>query len=216
MCTHHTSSTNCEAAEFAVNTQQIRDSVSGMASDETKSMIEGAPRRRDRPVPVPGWWLEQVRERFAQWKKETGKGLVEIGHELARAVGRDKEWNHGTISRFLDGQGITDGLVRAFASFFDIPLPVYYPRDLVEAIAFKRAVERQGRTTKDSASDKEVKIVESYDRAAARIERAQSRRKGQGEGVERGDAWETTGSASSERLRSVRRVGPRRKGTRQD
>jgi hypothetical protein len=212
MCAHDTSSAIRHAPAFAVNTQQIRDSVSSMASDETKDMIEGAPRRRDRPVPVPGWWLEQARDLFAQWKKETGKGLVELGRELAERVGRDKEWNHGTVSRFLDGQGITDGLVRAFATFFDIPLPVYYPRDLVEAIAFKRAVDGQGRATKDAPSDKKAEIVDSYKEQVADIERSQSRRKGQGKGVEQPNARGTTEFAT--RGRPPGRMGTRRKTTR--
>lgn len=101
---------------------------------------------------VPQWWLALAGRQV----EATGLGLVEIGKRLAAKVDRDQDFNHGTISRFLAGEGVTDELVEAFAKLFDLPQPVYYPRDLNEAMMFRAAtVARRDRLDDmDAAAEK--------------------------------------------------------------
>ena len=98
-----------------------------LGMNEGIDMVGGATRSRDRPISVPRWWMDEAKRRAA------GRGLVELGAELARSVARPEPWNHGSVSRFLSGERVTDGLVAAFVELFDMPRPVYYPRDLAEA-----------------------------------------------------------------------------------
>lgn len=58
---------------------------------------------------------------------------IELGEQLAESVGREEPWNHGSVSRFLSGERVTDGMVAAFVALFNMPPPVYYPADFKEA-----------------------------------------------------------------------------------
>ncbi len=60
-------------------------------------------------------------------------------------MGRALPWNHGSVSRFLRGERVTDDLVAAFVKRFDMPKPVYYPRDIIEAGLFKEAESKRER-----------------------------------------------------------------------
>jgi hypothetical protein len=97
---------------------------------------EAAPRRRAPAVPLPVWWLTEVRRRVAT----SERSLVELGIELARATGRTERWSHATISRFLSNDQPTSELADAFQRYFDLPPYVVYPRDAREAQALQFVV----------------------------------------------------------------------------
>jgi hypothetical protein len=92
-------------------------------------------RVRGRALVVPRWWLDAARAAA----EASGLSLVDLAARLSAKVGRSEPWTHGTVSRFLAGKGVTDQLAEAMIVFFDLPRPVYYPRDLPEALLFRAA-----------------------------------------------------------------------------
>lgn len=124
----------------AVNAQQPRDMLGAMTD-----MVD-PDRARARALVVPTWWLDLARQAVAA----SGDGLVEMGRKLAAAKGRPERWNHGSVSRFLSGKMVTDEMVDAFVALFDLPRPVYYPRDAAEAILFRAAEDARSRRLADA------------------------------------------------------------------
>lgn len=106
----------------------------------------GPDRVRGRPLVVPRWWLDAARAAA----EASGLGLVELAAKLSAKVGRIEPWTHGTVSRFLAGKGVTDQLAEAMILFFDLPRPVYYPRDLPEALLFRAAEAKRDRRLADA------------------------------------------------------------------
>lgn len=104
--------------------------------EKRQDLIGGDQRTRARAIVVPEWWLALANRLAANDKR----GLVDLGKRLATAIKRDQPFNHGTISKFLRGKTLTDELVAAFVTLFDMPQPAYYPRDLAEAIVLKAAI----------------------------------------------------------------------------
>jgi hypothetical protein len=114
-----------------------------MTRSDDVEMVSGPERNKARGAEVPRWWfllmLEQVEK-----AREAGMSLAKLGAALARAIGREKAWDHGRLSRVLaDEKGITDEMVEAFVTYFDLPRPVYYPRDQREAMLIKAATDRE-------------------------------------------------------------------------
>jgi hypothetical protein len=103
-------------------------------------------RVRGRSLVVPRWWLDAARSAA----EASGLGLVELAAKLSAKVGRSEPWTHGTISRFLAGKGVTDQLAEAMILFFDLPRPVYYPRDLPEALLFRAAEAKRDKRLADA------------------------------------------------------------------
>lgn len=117
-------------------------------------------RVRGRALVVPRWWLDAARAAV----EESQLGLVDLGVKLARAVGRDEPWTHGTLSRFLSGRNVTDQIADAMVALFDLPKPVYYPRDLSEALLFRAAESKRDQRLADA------------DRALGQLESESTRR----------------------------------------
>lgn len=103
-------------------------------------------RVRGRSLVVPRWWLDAARSAA----EASGLGLVDLAAKLSEKVGRTDPWTHGTISRFLAGKGVTDQLAEAMIQFFDLPRPVYYPRDLAEALLFRAAEAKRDKRLADA------------------------------------------------------------------
>lgn len=129
-------------------------------------MIHGSvPRTRARSLVVPRWWLDAAQAAAAQ----SGMGLVALGEALARTVKRDPPWNHGSISRFIRGERVTDDLVEAFVAHFDLPRPVYYPRDYAEAVIYKTASEISDAAARKSADEKRERRLRDLDEVAEQM-----------------------------------------------
>jgi hypothetical protein len=124
-------------------------------------------RKREAPYAVPRWWLDEVVRRFAA----RGIGQVDAAARLSQIANRKPPWLHSSVSRFLSGQHVTEELVKAFATFLDMPMPVYTPRDLAEALAFQQATRGRSPSSGDTAPG----VVESAARRDARLEAADSR-----------------------------------------
>ncbi len=127
-------------------------------------------RTRGRPIVVPRWWLDEAKRRA----DASGLGLILLGESLAKTAKRALPWNHGSISRFLSGERVTDDLVQAFVERFDMPRPVYYPRDIIEAIAFKEATERRAASQpagvqNDSHTGPDVRLATKLARISAGV-----------------------------------------------
>lgn len=103
-------------------------------------------RVRGRALVVPRWWLDAARAAV----EASGLGLVDLGSRLSAKVGRSEPWTHGTISRFLAGKVVTDQLAEAMIAYFDLPRPVYYPRDLPEALLFRAAEAKRDQRLADA------------------------------------------------------------------
>lgn len=196
----------------AVNAHEDRDTFVHMAD-----MIEGIRRTRDRTVPVPEWWFSQALAHIGQWQDaRRARGdkwdLGQLGAELAMKVGRVEPWTHGTVSRFMRRERITDGLVRAISVYFDIPMPVYHPRNLREATAFKAAAETQ------ASGEGRVRVVDDdgppdYIEKVRELENEQSAGARQPAVVPRKNARGIAKNSGSDRG-PPRRMGTRRKRAR--
>jgi hypothetical protein len=103
-------------------------------------------RVRGRALVVPRWWLDAARAAA----EASGLSLVDLAARLSAKVGRSEPWTHGTVSRFLAGKGVTDQLAEAMIVFFDLPRPVYYPRDLPEALLFRAAEAKRDKRLSDA------------------------------------------------------------------
>jgi hypothetical protein len=122
---------------YSVREQQPRDNVCAVVD-----MIRQK-RKRAAPYAIPAWWHAAAKEAFAN----SGMGQVEAAAKLSAVAKREQAWTHGTISKFLAGTYVTEELVGAFVAFFDLPLPVYHPATLTEAVALKAAAQRVRETT---------------------------------------------------------------------
>jgi hypothetical protein len=116
---------------YSVSEQQPRDNFRAVID-----MIRQK-RRRAAPYAIPSWWHEAAVAAF----RASGMGQVEAAAKLSAAVKREQPWTHGTISKFLGGTYVTEELVAALAVLFDLPLPVYHPASLAEAVALKAAAQ---------------------------------------------------------------------------
>ena len=84
---------------------------------------------------APTWWLRLARQELVKIG-----GYQKLSTELAALVGRKKPWHHATLSRFAtDDPSMrpTQELALALSRYFEIPAPVYIPRNLAEARAMQ-------------------------------------------------------------------------------
>lgn len=98
--------------------------------------------KRSPEIPVWDWWLDEVRDLLEQDQK-AGRGLIQLGKDLQRLVGRAKPFSHSVLSRFKAGEiGVTLELAQALClEFSRLPPPVFFPQsrqlasDLMLAVA---------------------------------------------------------------------------------
>ncbi len=151
----------------------------------------------DKPFDAPPWWLEIARPLV----RKHGK-FVELGKELQRLVGRGKPWSHSVLIRFSeedDPERPSQELARAISLKFDIPGPIYIPRNRAEAelmqaaertitnLMFPSTKAEQIRSGRLSQRDRDIDELEgeatrhrealgSQDEAARSTSRGKSRR----------------------------------------
>lgn len=90
--------------------------------------------QRSPEIPVWEWWLEEARQLLDSDQKgdehRPGRGLIQLGKDLAKHVDRAKPFSHSLLSRFKAGEiGVTLELARALSlEFTSLPPPVFFPQ----------------------------------------------------------------------------------------
>lgn len=107
--------------------------------------------RGDR-IELPAWWLLRVQEIFSARKENQ----TAVGKQLAAAVGRARAWDHGAVSRFLDGKVTTREMADAFALIYGLPPPYFTPRSIEEALDFQGVAMRHGSPANDEKQQRTV------------------------------------------------------------
>lgn len=77
-------------------------------------IVAGTKKIRGKPIVLPPWWLEAVNERFNELKRDKRVTKVSLAAELSRAHGRDLDWDHKAVERFLNGKVTTIEMMWAF------------------------------------------------------------------------------------------------------
>lgn len=103
--------------------------VNGLQGTRDLYTLVGMGARAPR-IAVEDWWLLLAREAVATY----ASGLVVLGRELARVVGRKQAWSHSVLSKFATKKiGATRELQEAICKKFRLPPPIFFPRTLAEA-----------------------------------------------------------------------------------
>lgn len=76
--------------------------------------VAGTKKIRGKPIVLPPWWLEEVNKRFQDLKQGKIATKVSLAAELSRAHGRDLDWDHKAVERFLKGEVTTIEMMWAF------------------------------------------------------------------------------------------------------
>jgi len=80
----------------------------------TVAIVAGTKKIRGKPIVLPPWWLEDVKQRFNELhnaKKITKRSLAA---QLTEAAGRELDWDHKAVERFLKGEVTTIEMMWAF------------------------------------------------------------------------------------------------------
>lgn len=93
-------------------------------------------------IDVPSWWLALLNELVNARLRAKETTLTKIGAELSRAIGRTPHWDHGAVSRFLDGANTTREMAEAFALILPIPSFIYRARSQAEALELQQVIRR--------------------------------------------------------------------------
>lgn len=97
-------------------------------------------------IAVEDWWLRLARNLV----KSYPDGLVVLGRELAKEVGRVRPWSHSTLSNFANKKiGATRELQDAICQKFRLPPPILFPRTYAEAAQMLGVKERHDRLIAD-------------------------------------------------------------------
>lgn len=115
---------------------------------------------RSPEIPVREWWLILAR----QLLEADTRGLIQLGKDLQKHVGRAEPFSHSVISRFKRGEiGATLELAQALTiEFADLPAPVLFPESNEEALALMHTASRyrSGRGVVIDGPRREAPIVE--------------------------------------------------------
>lgn len=99
---------------------------------------------------VEDWWLRLARNLVESYPD----GLVVLGRELAKEVGRLHPWSHSTLSNFANMKvGAARDLQDAICLKFRLPPPIFFPRTYAEASQMLGIKERHDRLIADAAAD---------------------------------------------------------------
>lgn len=76
--------------------------------------VAGTKKIRGKPIALPKWWLDEVRERFVHLKSKKQITAVALAKQLSDAIGRELDWDNRAVERFLKGETTTFEMMRAF------------------------------------------------------------------------------------------------------
>lgn len=99
---------------------------------------------RGRPVRLPAWWLEDLKDEWEKLEKKAGYNYRTLAEELTKKAdrrldGKTLKWDRKTIERFIEGESPTQELVDAFCAFVPTLIPpIFTARSRDEAVAFRR------------------------------------------------------------------------------
>ena len=129
--------------------------------------VNGKKKHRGTPLPkpLPKWWLDRVNAIRAK----KSHGVEELGQLLAEAIGKDEEFDHGAVSRFLNNKVVTHEMVEAFVRLYGVPPIWYEAQSLEEAIDMQASRPRNSNATtveQDARLEAADQVAETERRAA--------------------------------------------------
>lgn len=80
----------------------------------TYAIVAGTKKIRGKPIVLPQWWIDEVNDRFRRAKREKRLTAVSLAAELSQAVGRELDWDHKAVERFLKNKTTTIEMMWAF------------------------------------------------------------------------------------------------------
>lgn len=109
---------------------------------------------------VEDWWLRLARGLVEAYPE----GLVVLGRELAKEIGRLHPWSHSTLSNFANKKvGAARDLQEALCKKFRLPPPIFFPRTFAEASQMLGVQERHDRLIADAAASAPISDAQVHE-----------------------------------------------------
>lgn len=115
-----------------------------------------------KPIPPGhpgGWWIRLAKPLVRDYKP----GFVQLGKEMAKAVGRSRAYTHSPLSRFVATGECSVEIATAISAVFNLPRPAFVARSRDEAVEMMKIAEQFDGVV---ISDIDAEIIELEERVA--------------------------------------------------
>lgn len=89
----------------------------------TVPLVAGTIKIRGRPIVLPKWWIDELRQKFEYQQKAGEETKVSLAKKLSDVASRPLPWDHKAVERFLKNKTTTFEMMWAFLKIYPSMVP---------------------------------------------------------------------------------------------